>query len=320
MEGKSNQHIISYDCGKNASIFSGDNRNHHHQAESGLSLSQWLHPSRFPRSYLALLNEDSKSPENASVTDVLETRDSPTGSTYVARRVQIIQTDMAANFNIRSEEASGSTFPNRVACNVKPSVRVQSDVKFNHETSESYGKEQAENRYLDRFGHPRSQNHAEKLGFQRNCRRTTSRNSSRLCHNLRGIRPTASRLKSYSTERERKQRIEDNIKALQELLPNPVEGTPESILNDVVAHVKLLQLQIKELSRSRLGGEPTSHPFISIEGYGHYIHHEQMMNKPLEEIMAELIGDDPDAATCLLESKGLYLVPLAFVPGFCPVP
>lgn len=100
---------------------------------------------------------------------------------------------------------------------------------------------------------------------------------------------------------------------------------------------------MQELSRSRLGGEPTSHPFIFLEvfailclsfmnwmeikqvelvidylqGYGHYILHEKTMNGPLEDLMGNLLEMNPSEATQLLESRGLYIMPISFAEGFC---
>lgn len=40
------------------------------------------------------------------------------------------------------------------------------------------------------------------------------------------------------------------------------------------------------------------------------------MTKSLEEVLEDLLANDPDAAATLLESKGLYLMPLSSVQGF----
>ncbi|KAL6970819.1 hypothetical protein U1Q18_022249 [Sarracenia purpurea var. burkii] len=68
-----------------------------------------------------------------------------------------------------------------------------------------------------------------------------------------------------------------------------------------------------DLSQSRLGGEATTDPFIFLEGYGHYLLHEQMLNEPLEEIMGKLLEVNPSAATQLLESRGLAIMPMDLV-------
>ncbi|KAK7344484.1 hypothetical protein VNO77_14136 [Canavalia gladiata] len=118
--------------------------------------------------------------------------------------------------------------------------------------------------------------------------------------------------KTRVTDRQRRQRIAENLKALHELLPNPAEGSQAYILDDIIDYVKYLQLQIKEQSGSRLQAESTAIPLTFHEGYGHYIN-QQMLNEPLEEIMGKLLEEHSAAASQLLESKGLFLLPMALV-------
>eukprot|EP00268_Persea_americana_P020080 TRINITY_DN20342_c0_g1_i4.p1 TRINITY_DN20342_c0_g1~~TRINITY_DN20342_c0_g1_i4.p1 ORF type:complete len:264 (+),score=52.50 TRINITY_DN20342_c0_g1_i4:176-967(+) len=86
----------------------------------------------------------------------------------------------------------------------------------------------------------------------------------------------------------RKTRISKGVKALGELVPNAIEA----------------------LCQSRLGGEAISDPILYLEGYGHYIFHEQLIGDPLEEIIGELMETDMAAATELLNSKGLSIIPM----------
>ncbi|KAG4402221.1 hypothetical protein AAZX31_02G142000 [Glycine max] len=124
---------------------------------------------------------------------------------------------------------------------------------------------------------------------------------------------SSSKQKARVTERQRRQRIADNLKALHELLPNPAEGSQAYVLDDIIDYVKYLQLQIKEQSGSRLlQADSTAIPLVFHEGYGHYIN-QKMLNEPLEEIMGKLVEDDSAAAVQLLESKGLFLLPMALV-------
>ena len=53
----------------------------------------------------------------------------------------------------------------------------------------------------------------------------------------------------------------------------------------------------------------------NLQGYGHYVLHEQMINEPLEEMMGKLLEINPSAATHLLESRGLYMMPRSLVDG-----
>ncbi|KAL2323568.1 hypothetical protein Fmac_027947 [Flemingia macrophylla] len=123
---------------------------------------------------------------------------------------------------------------------------------------------------------------------------------------------SSSKQKARVTDRQRRQRIADNLKALHELLPNPTEGSQAYVLDDIIDYVKYLQLQIKEQSGSRLQADSTAIPLVFHEGYGHYIN-QQMLNEPLEEIMGKLLEEHSAAAGQLLESKGLFLLPMALV-------
>ncbi|XP_062116189.1 transcription factor LRL2-like [Humulus lupulus] len=102
----------------------------------------------------------------------------------------------------------------------------------------------------------------------------------------------------------------ERLKALQELLPQSAEGGRVSALDDLIDHIKYLQLQIKNLSERRLVGESPTKPIIFREGYGHYFcHQEESSNEPLEEIItAKWLEQDPSAVSKLLEMKGLLLL------------
>ncbi|MQL89875.1 hypothetical protein Taro_022447 [Colocasia esculenta] len=67
----------------------------------------------------------------------------------------------------------------------------------------------------------------------------------------------------------------------------------------------------KALSQSRLGGEPIHHPFVHLEGFGHYMVHQQKPSEPLEEVIGHLLDSNMPLATELLESKGLELLPMS---------
>ncbi|XP_049408282.1 transcription factor bHLH7-like isoform X3 [Solanum stenotomum] len=91
-------------------------------------------------------------------------------------------------------------------------------------------------------------------------------------------------------------------------------GGKASQMDEIIDHIKYLQFQMKDLSRSRLGGEPTSIPFVFLEGCGHYILDEQQI-EPLEDRMGKLLEVNPSMATQLLESKGLFVMPMALAEG-----
>ncbi|XP_013625673.1 PREDICTED: uncharacterized protein LOC106331805 isoform X2 [Brassica oleracea var. oleracea] len=269
------------------------------------ALSQWLHPSHLPQSYLALLNEEEEEKATPDLKPLLD---------YAVKKVVLPSRDAATG--ARREVRTIYSASNKTASSVvKPSIRVQSQTN-NEQLSGSSSKVPVAGRSQRKAAYPWS-NYSEKL---RSWKKRSS-DFSQLhgqCKYVPSWQSNQRKCKSYTTERERKQRIDDNIKALAKLLPHEVkEDSSEVILNEIVDHVKLLQLEMKELSLNRLGGEPISHPMTFIEGFGHYIHHEEMMTKPLEEMMEDLLANDPDAAARLLESKGLYLMPLSSVQELC---
>ncbi|KAL0459554.1 UNVERIFIED_CONTAM: Transcription factor UNE12 [Sesamum latifolium] len=130
-----------------------------------------------------------------------------------------------------------------------------------------------------------------------------------------GARRKRSREKAYAADRCRRFRISHWLDALQELVPHSKEVGRAALLDEVIDHVKYLQYKVKDLSRSRLGGESTSNSFIFLEGHGHYLVQEQMLNGPLEEIMGKLIDVYPSAATELLQSRGLIVMPVNLAEG-----
>nr|QJQ51214.1 bHLH transcription factor bHLH32.1 [Gardenia jasminoides] len=127
-----------------------------------------------------------------------------------------------------------------------------------------------------------------------------------------------SRQKAATADRRRRLRISEGVEALQQLLPHSREGGKASVLDDIIDHIKYLQFQVKELSQSRLGGESSSTPFILLEGHGHFLLHDQMQNEPLEEMMGKLLEVNPLAATQLLESRGLIVMPMSLAEGLRP--
>ncbi|XP_020550206.1 transcription factor bHLH66-like isoform X3 [Sesamum indicum] len=132
-----------------------------------------------------------------------------------------------------------------------------------------------------------------------------------------GARRKRSREKAYAADRCRRLRISHWLDALQELVPHSKEVGRAGLLDEVIDHVQYLKYKVKDLCRSRLGGESTSNSFIFLEGHGHYLVQEQMLNGPLEEIMGKFIDVYPSAATELLQSRGLIVMPVNLVEGLC---
>ena len=55
-----------------------------------------------------------------------------------------------------------------------------------------------------------------------------------------------------------------------------------------------------------------------VQGYGHFLLRDQMQNEPLEEMMGRLLEVNPLAATQLLESGGLIVMPMSLAEGLRP--
>ncbi|CAN1328297.1 bHLH transcription factor RHL1 [Linum perenne] len=64
-------------------------------------------------------------------------------------------------------------------------------------------------------------------------------------------------------ERLRRERIAERMKSLQELVPNANKTDKASMLDEIIDYVKFLQLQVKVLSMSRLGGAAAVAPLVA---------------------------------------------------------
>ncbi|CAN6179047.1 unnamed protein product [Urochloa humidicola] len=64
-------------------------------------------------------------------------------------------------------------------------------------------------------------------------------------------------------ERLRRERIAERMKSLQELVPNANKTDKASMLDEIIDYVKFLQLQVKVLSVSRLGGAAGMAPLVA---------------------------------------------------------
>ncbi|KAH1081336.1 hypothetical protein J1N35_021097 [Gossypium stocksii] len=308
------------------------------------SLSQWIDCPKTPHSYVEFLTENL---EKFPTADVLESIGSPIGGIHAVDGVSEIQRELLHS----NEGKAFSSGPDGYSLeseqwNLKLSA-YPTEIN-NHEAS-------ASERFLrqhDRIPVSRissseyefhaQQNHASWMQKPKaeDCNVSHLQSKETISAPSFQSQPQyhAPKSRAAAIDRQRRLRIDESIKALQELLPsssellnmnnnndnknNSIEGTMEerglgNALDDIIDYVKFLQLQVKELSRSRLGGEPTSNPFVFFEGYGHYVLHEQMINEPLEEMMAKLLEINPSAATQLLESRGLYMMPRALVDDFC---
>lgn len=112
-------------------------------------------------------------------------------------------------------------------------------------------------------------------------------------------------------------KIAERLEAMCEFLPHLKELSKESAMDDIIEHIKHLKTQLKDLSQSSLGGEPCCTPLITHQGC-HYLLYDGLMNRPLEEMIGKLLEVNPFAATQLLESKGLFMMPIALAEGLPP--
>ncbi|MCE2055606.1 bHLH transcription factor rhl1 [Datura stramonium] len=125
-------------------------------------------------------------------------------------------------------------------------------------------------------------------------------------------------------ERLRRERIAERMKALQELVPNANKTDKASMLDEIIDYVKFLQLQVKVLSMSRLGGAAAVAPLVadmSSEGRGEgnggrggngtasSSNNDTMT--VTEHQVAKLMEEDMGSAMQYLQGKGLCLMPIS---------
>ncbi|KAL8168105.1 hypothetical protein V2J09_009604 [Rumex salicifolius] len=117
-------------------------------------------------------------------------------------------------------------------------------------------------------------------------------------------------------ERLRRERIAERMKALQELVPNANKTDKASMLDEIIDYVKFLQLQVKVLSMSRLGGAAAN---PSSEGGGRSSNNGNpgvvgSSNEGMsvtEHQVVKLMEEDMGSAMQYLQGKGLCLMPIS---------
>ncbi|KAI5065988.1 hypothetical protein GOP47_0018612 [Adiantum capillus-veneris] len=129
-------------------------------------------------------------------------------------------------------------------------------------------------------------------------------------------------------ERNRRERIAERMKALQELVPDSNKTDKASMLDEIIGYVKFLQMQVKCLSMCRLGGTGAAGPLLAdlpVEGASSFL--AANLNQPgmsgggsstsqegmafAERQVARLMDEDMSAAMQYLQSKGLCLMPIS---------
>ncbi|XP_074305453.1 bHLH transcription factor RHL1-like [Silene latifolia] len=113
-------------------------------------------------------------------------------------------------------------------------------------------------------------------------------------------------------ERIRRERIAERMKGLQELVPNGNKTDKASMLDEIIDYVKFLQLQVKVLSMSRLGGAAAKNPLVanmsSEEDGGNQSNDNMTIT---EHQVAKLMEEDLGSAMQYLQRKGLCLMPIS---------
>ncbi|KAI5079907.1 hypothetical protein GOP47_0005386 [Adiantum capillus-veneris] len=120
-------------------------------------------------------------------------------------------------------------------------------------------------------------------------------------------------------ERLRRERIAERMKALQELVPNANKTDKASMLDEIIDYVKFLQLQVKVLSMSRLGGAGAVAPLIAdFSAEGQNNHAATLSSSAFQDGMvvaerqvARLMEEDMGSAMQFLQAKGLCLMPVS---------
>ncbi|KAH9603181.1 hypothetical protein KSS87_019483 [Heliosperma pusillum] len=119
-------------------------------------------------------------------------------------------------------------------------------------------------------------------------------------------------------ERIRRERIAERMKGLQELVPNGNKTDKASMLDEIIDYVKFLQLQVKVLSMSRLGGAAAKNPLAadmsSEEDGGGGMSNGNQSNDNMtitEHQVAKLMEEDLGSAMQYLQRKGLCLMPIS---------
>ncbi|CAA7033097.1 unnamed protein product [Microthlaspi erraticum] len=119
-------------------------------------------------------------------------------------------------------------------------------------------------------------------------------------------------------ERLRRERIAERMKALQELVPNGNKTDKASMLDEIIDYVKFLQLQVKVLSMSRLGGAASSQisegGVAQAGGSNGNASSAGNSNESVtmtEHQVAKLMEEDMGSAMQYLQGKGLCLMPIS---------
>ncbi|XP_042441917.1 transcription factor UNE12-like isoform X2 [Zingiber officinale] len=122
-------------------------------------------------------------------------------------------------------------------------------------------------------------------------------------------------------ERQRRERIAERLKSLQELVPNTNKTDKAAMLDEILDYVKFLRLQVKVLSMSRLGGAGAVAQLVAeipvpVEGETSESGNRQQIwekwsTDGTERQVAKLMEEDIGAAMQFLQSKALCMMPIS---------
>ncbi|GFS39002.1 LJRHL1-like 1 [Actinidia rufa] len=153
-------------------------------------------------------------------------------------------------------------------------------------------------------------------------------NQEQQLQNSQGFGAAAAAVNQAQTGGLRREKIAERMKALQELVPNGNKTDKASMLDEIIEYVKFLQLQVKVLSVSRLGGAAAVAPLVAdisseaSAGVGRGINGSQTSSTSnndggndsitvTEQQVAKLLEEDMGSAMQYLQGKGLCLMPIS---------
>ncbi|KAG4174464.1 hypothetical protein ERO13_A11G121700v2 [Gossypium hirsutum] len=207
------------------------------------SLSQWIDCPKTPHSYVEFLTENL---EKLPTADVLESIGSPIGGIHAVDGVSEIQRELLHG----NEGKAFSSGPDGYSLeagqwNLKLSA-YPTEIN-NHEAS-------ASERFLSRnssseYEFHAQQNHASWMQKPEaeDCNVSHLQSKETISAPSFQSQPQyhAPKSRAAAIDRQRRLRIDESIKALQELLPSSSERGLGNALDDIIDYVKFLQLQVK---------------------------------------------------------------------------
>ncbi|XP_076901194.1 bHLH transcription factor RHL1-like [Bidens hawaiensis] len=134
-------------------------------------------------------------------------------------------------------------------------------------------------------------------------------------------------------ERLRRERIAERMKSLQELVPNANKADKASMLDEIIEYVKFLQLQVKVLSMSRMGGVAAVAPLVAdisseggrdsvqagvANGTASLSSNNDTMTVAENQVV-KLMEENMGSAMQYLQGKGLCLMPISLATAISTV-